>query len=109
MPAGVAALGSNGKYLVAGLALAEFFGGSCMMLIVEWRILAELLPMESESPSRSTAACTLQQLKRQLQQAGHLRSQRMLLPSCLVQHLALMDREPLMCDSTVNSCLPHSK
>eukprot|EP00891_Asterochloris_glomerata_P009030 jgi/Astpho2/9030/fgenesh1_pg.00133_%23_58_t len=44
---GVAALGSNGKYLVASVALAEFFGGSCMMLIVEWRILAELLPMDS--------------------------------------------------------------
>ena len=91
MPAGVAALGSNGKYLVAGLALAEFFGGSCMMLIVEWRILAELLPMDSESPSCSTAACTPQWLKRQLQQAGHSprKLQRMLPPLCLVQHLAL--------------------
>ena len=78
----MAALGSNGKYLVAGVALAEFFGGSCMMLIVEWRILAELLPMDSESPA---CLCCMYPpvVERQLHQAWQLRFQRMQLPSCL--------------------------
>ncbi|KAL3142963.1 hypothetical protein ABBQ38_003248 [Trebouxia sp. C0009 RCD-2024] len=41
---GQLALGKPGRYLVAGFALSEFFGGGCMMLIVMWRIVMDMLP-----------------------------------------------------------------
>lgn len=41
---GQLALGKSGQYLVAGFALSEFFGGGCMMLIVMWRIVMDMLP-----------------------------------------------------------------
>ena len=41
---GQLALGKPGRYLVAGFALSEFFGGGCMMLIVMWRIVMDTLP-----------------------------------------------------------------
>lgn len=41
---GQLALGKLGRYLVAGFALSEFFGGGCMMLIVMWRIVSDTLP-----------------------------------------------------------------
>lgn len=44
LPAGYHALGDPGRYAVATFALLEFFGGSCMMLIIMWRILTDTLP-----------------------------------------------------------------
>ncbi|KAK9806857.1 hypothetical protein WJX72_005136 [[Myrmecia] bisecta] len=41
---GVAALGPAGRYVVAGFALSEFFGGSCILLVVMWQELVTLLP-----------------------------------------------------------------
>lgn len=42
--AGVAALGPKGRYIVAGFAVSEFFGGSCVMIIVLWQQLVVCLP-----------------------------------------------------------------
>ena len=40
---GQAAMGSFGRALVVCLAMTEFFGASCMDIIVIWRTLAELM------------------------------------------------------------------
>lgn len=48
---GVRALGPKGRYVVGVLALSEFFGGSCIMLVVVWRELVGMLPAHSVSPS----------------------------------------------------------
>ena len=37
-------MGHLGRALVVCLAMTEFFGASCMAIIVIWRTLAELLP-----------------------------------------------------------------
>ena len=36
--------------MVGALALTEFFGGSCIMLVVVWRELLGLLPAHSVPP-----------------------------------------------------------
>ena len=41
---GYAALGSTGRVMVLVMAMTEFFGASCMTLIVIWRTIVALLP-----------------------------------------------------------------
>lgn len=52
--AGVAALGTAGKYVVAAFTILEFFSGSCITLLVIWQQLVGLLPDTGESPPHST-------------------------------------------------------
>ena len=42
--AGTLALGHFGKYIVAGFTVLEFFGSSCIMLVVIWKEFIALLP-----------------------------------------------------------------
>lgn len=58
--AGQLALGKSGRYLVAGFALSEFFGGGCMMLIVMWQTIVDTLPDEGDliQPLLNTSSST---------------------------------------------------
>ena len=41
------ALGPVGRYVVGAFALSEFYGGSCIVLIVIWRELQGVLPRDA--------------------------------------------------------------
>ncbi|CAK0784981.1 hypothetical protein CVIRNUC_008186 [Coccomyxa viridis] len=43
---GVQAIGPVGRYLVGFFALSEFYGGSCIVLVVIWRELQGILPRD---------------------------------------------------------------
>lgn len=42
-------MGPRGKFVVAGFAIFEFFGGSCLTLMVLWRQVITILPAEGGS------------------------------------------------------------
>ena len=46
MAVGVQAIGPVGRYLVGFFALSEFYGGSCIVLVVIWRELQGVLPKD---------------------------------------------------------------
>ena len=48
--AGVAVMGPKGKYVVAAFAIFEFFGGSCLTLMVLWRQVITILPSTGVLP-----------------------------------------------------------
>ena len=39
-------MGPRGKFVVAGFAIFEFFGGSCLTLMVLWRQVITILPAD---------------------------------------------------------------
>lgn len=41
---GTKTLGHGGKFVVAGFTVLEFFGGSCIMLVVLWQEFVAVLP-----------------------------------------------------------------
>ena len=43
MRAGVCALGQPGRYVVGVSTVAEFFGASCIMLVILWKEIETLL------------------------------------------------------------------
>lgn len=46
--AGTRTLGACGKFVVAGFTVLEFFGSSCIMLVVLWQEFVAILPEHSE-------------------------------------------------------------
>ena len=48
--AGTRTLGSSGKFVVAGFTVLEFFGSSCIMLVVLWQEFVAVLPQGGSNP-----------------------------------------------------------
>jgi len=62
--AGTKTLGPAGKFVVAGFTVLEFFGGSCIMLVVLWQEFVAVLPNHGRPPVNTSAQpessdCTL--------------------------------------------------